>query len=678
MTVPVLPLVTIPGGAVANAPYISYIATGGAVNYDFDFRIDSATWIAVTVDGTVLNNADVGGPFYSVTFNVATQDIEPGGTVNLLYTPPDGVLFEIQRRTPIDQQLLLAPYVPYTAGDLMRSLDKLAIYCQDNLIPGIVGPQGPPGPAGPPSSASFDLTSAEIAAGITPVNYSYEPGNVLRYGVNTAPGSTDMTVAFQTACHPGVGQVVVPYSSYVSGRVPVPSNTKIVGLGFPVVKQRANEEQIFDLSDSFNVEVTGVFFDGDGKGSVLSTYGNCAVMSEDTVDGVIKNCSVHHCRFTGFYSWAVVFAGNAGSPTGYSYNVRVHDNLIENQVDEGVAFYYMRQFDAVGNTIRSHAKEGIKATTCDNFTIDGNRVYALATGGTDGPLINVGTDCSDFSVINNRTFKGNKGIGIEKRVSGIRVIGNSCEGTLQEGIGITSTGGDASPMSRMVVTGNVTKDTGLHGINIAGLAALEAYSVTVTGNNIYNCGTASTAAGISVFHFIDAVVEGNTIHTGSKEGVIVSSGTAATVGNNRVNNVSQHGIRVAAVVDSTVSHNIVYDANRAATAYDGINVENTCTNAMVSHNVCKALSGTIGNGVENLATNPHVMYNVVSGNSGNATQFATGAVAGIGLLTQLAITDGGGAPVTLAGQAIIYVDVADGDLKIKFGDGFVRTIGADS
>ncbi len=43
----------------------------------------------------------------------------------------------------------------------------------------------------------------------------------------------------------------------------------------------------------------------------------------------------------------------------------------------------------------------------------------------------------------------------------------------------------------------------------------------------------------------------------------------------------------------------------------------------------------------------------------------------------LAVTDGITAPSTISGQAIIYVDSADGDLKVKFGDGTVKTIVTD-
>jgi hypothetical protein len=45
---------------------------------------------------------------------------------------------------------------------------------------------------------------------------------------------------------------------------------------------------------------------------------------------------------------------------------------------------------------------------------------------------------------------------------------------------------------------------------------------------------------------------------------------------------------------------------------------------------------------------------------------------------QANLRDGITTPVTLAGTAYIYVDSADGDLKVKFGDGTVKTIVTDT
>lgn len=44
----------------------------------------------------------------------------------------------------------------------------------------------------------------------------------------------------------------------------------------------------------------------------------------------------------------------------------------------------------------------------------------------------------------------------------------------------------------------------------------------------------------------------------------------------------------------------------------------------------------------------------------------------------MTLVDGVTAPSTIAGHAVIYVDSADGDLKIKFGDGTVKTIVVDT
>ena len=44
----------------------------------------------------------------------------------------------------------------------------------------------------------------------------------------------------------------------------------------------------------------------------------------------------------------------------------------------------------------------------------------------------------------------------------------------------------------------------------------------------------------------------------------------------------------------------------------------------------------------------------------------------------LTLTDGASVPTTAAGRTFLYVDSADGDLKVKFGDGTVKTISVDT
>lgn len=44
----------------------------------------------------------------------------------------------------------------------------------------------------------------------------------------------------------------------------------------------------------------------------------------------------------------------------------------------------------------------------------------------------------------------------------------------------------------------------------------------------------------------------------------------------------------------------------------------------------------------------------------------------------IGVTDGVSAPATVAGRALIYVDTADGDLKVRFGDGTIKTLATDT
>jgi hypothetical protein len=53
-------------------------------------------------------------------------------------------------------------------------------------------------------------------------------------------------------------------------------------------------------------------------------------------------------------------------------------------------------------------------------------------------------------------------------------------------------------------------------------------------------------------------------------------------------------------------------------------------------------------------------------------------VNGVVRASVLRITDGVGTPTTISGVAVVYVDSGDGDLKVKFGDGTVKTIVTDS
>lgn len=103
---------------------------------------------------------------------------------------------------------------------------------------------------------------------------------------------------------------------------------------------------------------------------------------------------------------------------------------------------------------------------------------------------------------------------------------------------------------------------------------------------------------------------------------------------------------------------------------------NSINNAWITTNQTERVgnfgSGNVGNCLVLENSTPSgipVLYKLSGSNSG-VIQYPSA----IGL----AITDGVTAPATASGLAQIYVDTADGDLKVKFGDGTVKTIVTDT
>jgi hypothetical protein len=107
---------------------------------------------------------------------------------------------------------------------------------------GTIGSGGPTGPTGAPQTQAsigallYPTSPAEAAAGVTIVQDWYEWGNILRYGINVFPGSTDMTIALQAAVnqnHQGGSAVYAPRGTYkFTSTVTLFAATKITGDGW--------------------------------------------------------------------------------------------------------------------------------------------------------------------------------------------------------------------------------------------------------------------------------------------------------------------------------------------------------------------------------------------------------------------------------------------------------------
>lgn len=65
------------------------------------------------------------------------------------------------------------------------------------------------------ANATYDQTEAEISAAVTIVNDSKRPGDLLRYGENSIPGTTNMTAAFTAARAVTSGRYHIPAGTYL-------------------------------------------------------------------------------------------------------------------------------------------------------------------------------------------------------------------------------------------------------------------------------------------------------------------------------------------------------------------------------------------------------------------------------------------------------------------------------
>lgn len=116
-------------------------------------------------------------------------------------------------------------------------------------------------------AAFYPRTAAEIAAGVTPTNYAYEPGNVKRYGAvgdGVANDRTAIVNAIAVAVALGGGQVFFPEGTYlITSAITISANqpVQLVGAG--------RQASIIDPAGNFDVFT----FSGGAVGSGVESLG---------------------------------------------------------------------------------------------------------------------------------------------------------------------------------------------------------------------------------------------------------------------------------------------------------------------------------------------------------------------------------------------------------------------
>jgi hypothetical protein len=353
----------------------------------------------------------------------------------------------------------------------------------------------------------YPRTAAEVTAAVTPTNYQYAPGNVLRYGTNTTPGTTDLATALNNAilvASQSGGAAYVPDEVVgIGSAITHKSNVALLGLGRQSTIKLLNNSDVsmISISSTSGASIRGIKLDGNAANQttedISAVAGNTVtdfVFSDNHVKDTngrgiqiqhtSNRCSIRNNHFenigggTTDLGGAIESNGNSGTD---NENIQIFGNLIEGTSQKGVSLVTTNNFIVSNNIINTSDRESLYIKTCDNGAVSNNR------GEQDGVAAqDIGVTVSACNLI---TVNGNYFV----------------SGTL--GIEVTALSAD------IVVSANIVMDVAGEGVTIN-----DCDNVSVTGNIIHECGDTGSVAESGIRVFVNAsetaeniTIGGNTI-----------------------------------------------------------------------------------------------------------------------------------------------------------------------
>lgn len=402
---------------------------------------------------------------------------------------------------------------------------------------------------------SLKRTAAENAAGVTPVNYAYVPGDVRRYGA-IGNGVTDDSTAFANAALvSGTHPMQIPYTSTgykIVTPFVLPTNATIIGLGKPQLFATVNGTHICSCVSGAKVTIVGVRFLGTSSSTVpLTGFGGFAAANTGLVTAA--NCTdvrITDCEFSTFY--------NGVTAEGCT-RVWINNSKIDTFQSTGVMLSLSTNFSVELNDISNCTQAGAVVA------------YAIqCTGNNSGGSPSRANSIS-FNRING--IPSWDGIGSHD-IDGLRVIGNDIR-NVRTGVDLGHAN-NTNLVSNLTVADNyieaTTTDTwggaaaASAGIAIVGFDATHRVSGAVIADNTINhffqiVGAAYTGQSqcIVITNTDDASVTGNSIKgigSGGPNSGVYSNGTVnrLAVTGNTLQGVMGHGaIRMENVIADVVS-----------------------------------------------------------------------------------------------------------------------------
>ena len=481
-------------------------------------------------------------------------------------------------------------------------------------------------------------------------------------------GVTDDTDAIQAAIDSSSDVIRIPAGNYKItdkngsyGILISATNKTIIGDGLEIANliytSSAINRPAISVTAS-DVHIRGIRIDGTANATKLAqTRANCNGITFTNA----SECSVRFCQIIGGH-YGLHFDNDTGSYGNNDHNI------------------------AEGNILRNFQSTGFIAHKAQYLLLQGNDAK----------------DCK------------NDGFKIAEGTRRSRVLGNTSRNNDRDGFDFYD------GFIESVLDGNVAEGNNFFGYEVKGTSDGTDFVVrnSVFSNNVAEGnGVGGTYSGFSIISVINCSFDGNIAISNTGSGFDFNTVQSCNVVGCLSSRNTQHGFDLSTNVSRTqftgcqAVDNSWVDGTTQNGTYHGYNLESSSTGQFVG---CMALNGTTsgktggqgygwywptaisGSRVQNCYT-----LNNVTGGFGGGVGWATsigffnntdnGTLKGIeftddslskmtmtGSFNEMAIVDGVTAPATASGKAFIYVDSADGDLKVKFGDGTVKTIATDT
>lgn len=409
-------------------------------------------------------------------------------------------------------------------------------------------------------SDPYKRTAAEIAAGVTPSDYGYQPGHVKRYGA-VVDGAANDAVALQSAidvASAGRGEVSgIEGVLLVSSQVNLKSNVTIRGDGFGKSFIRASANSFSPLSDNgtsiSNVVISDLTIEAVSAGTSNRGLWFNANTANVTSDVLVDRCrfrsmfrgiecdrvnglKIRDCIFTGLTSVGV-YVGETNS-TGRSTKV----SMI------GCTFKENGGADTEGGLVVSYADE-VETIGCHFETV------GATSGSTNLYHACYYRTCTQ-GIVSGNTFK------TLRRGAAVHIFAN--------------VSGGESRNSDITILGNTIEDAE----NYVGIRCDYVDNLTISNNTVRN----SYNNGVYVSNIRGGAITSNVLLNNNEEG---ASGTAAG-----------SAIRAEALTEFTITGNVAKESVAVGAQYAQgcfLLMEGTCDNGAIQGNTF-IYSGSTSNG----------------------------------------------------------------------------------